>query len=274
MPTNNPNVRGGRELPSSSLDNVIKWALRETYEEGAFFVREQFLAAVRTSTEVNEQVRAFAEALDNLTHSSKSQLTQAHDQVARLMQRAMLTDYYKAKAQYGRNVPSYRLTTRDAGGKLESALRSRAFYRATHDGIGFVNTTLMNSRARQWHRLNFGARPRGSYTPRAYQARFGDLVAGTFGFFDEEPSKGFAMPRGVWNNEGAFYPKGRRLVNPTRGIKAWNFLDAGPRVLAERIGPAYDGLYRQWFASAQKGKGPLSKVTNVPPPRRRAFTPS
>jgi hypothetical protein len=274
MPPRNPNAY--QELPYANLDNVIRWARRETYETGVFQLREGFLASVANpSVEVAGQVLAFAAAMEHLTTSSKVQLAQVHDQVARLMQRATVAEYEKAKATYGRNIAPYRLTTRDAGGKLGRALRSSVFYRATYDGIGFVNTTLLNRTARQWHRLNFGARPRGNYTPQMYSANFGGLVAGAFGYAGEEPSAPFGMPRGVWSREGAFYPRGNRIVNPTRGIRAWNFLDAGPRVLAERIGPAYEGLYRDWFESAQRGRGPLSRVTSVavPSPSRRAFRP-
>lgn len=274
MPPNRRGPNRFRENPYARLDYVNRRAQYETYESGAFHILRGFLDAVDASTAVNAQVAAFAEAMTHINRHShaRTQLARAHTQVAQLMQRAVIADYAKAQARFGRNIPSYRLTTRDAGGKLRAALGSAQFYRGTYDGIGFVNVDLLNNTARQWHRLNFGARPRGNYTPRMYKARFGNLVAGAFGYTGERPSPSFAMPRGVWN-EGAFYPKGRRMVVKTRGIQAWNFLDAGPRVLAERIGPAYDGVYRDWFQSAQRGKGPLSKVVDPPPPRRSAFRP-
>jgi hypothetical protein len=264
-----------REIPYGRLNYVSRRAQFETYQSGSFHLVAGFMSAVNQSLAVNEQVRAFAEALANIHRHShaRNQLAQAHTQVAKLMQQAVLEDYDKAKARYGRNIAPYRLTTRDAGGKLRAALQSNIFYRGTYDGIGFVNVSLLNNTARQWHRLNFGARPAGTYTPRLYQARFGNLVAGSFGYLGEGPSPGFGLPYGFFTREGAFYPRGPRQVIPTRGIRAWNFLDAGPRVLAERIGPAYDGLYRDWYASAQRGKGPLSRVANAPPPRRRAWRP-
>lgn len=273
MPTKNPNRY--RENPTASLDYINRWSTTQTFEGGAFYLRDMFAVAIEESTEVGEQVRAFVTAMANkyTNPSSRSQLAQVHTQVAKLMQRAILADYAKAQAQFGRNIAPYRLSKRDAGGKLRRALGSKSFYRGTYEGIGIVNTTVLDSTARQWHRLNFGARPAGTYTPTMYQVRFGNLVAGSFGFADEEPSAPFLMPKGVFSGDGAFYPRGRTLVNPTRGIQAWNFLDAGPRVMAERLGPGYEGLYKDWFESYTRGKGPLARVGNPPRPRYGAFRP-
>lgn len=271
MPSPNPNRY--RENAYARLAYVNRRAVLETYETGNFQIVGGFLKAVEASTAVNPQVAAFAKAFEHLNSHNRIQLAQVHTQVAKLMQAAVLQDYDKAKAQHGRNLAPYRLTTRDAGGKLRAGLGSSQFYRGTYDGIGFVNVSLMNAVARQWHRLNFGARPAGKYTPRLYQARFGNLVAGAFGYTGESPSPGFGLPRSFsWREGMLLRPRGRQ-VTPTRGIQAWNFLDAGPRVLAEQLGPHYDGLYRDWFASAQRGHGPLSKVANPPSPRRRAFRP-
>lgn len=273
MPTLNPNW--WRENPRAGLDYINKWSTTQTFEGGAFYLRDMFSIAIEESTEVGEQVRAFVSAMANkyTNPSSRAQLAQVHTQVAKLMQRAILADYAKAQAQFGRNIAPYRQTKRDAGGKLRRALGAKSFYRGTYDGIGIVNTTVLDSTARQWHRLNFGARPAGTYTPTMYQVRFGNLVAGSFGFADEEPSAGFMMPKGVFSGDGAFYPKGRALVTPTRGIQAWNFLDAGPRVMAERIGPGYEGLYKDWFESYTRGLGPFSRLGNVPRPRYGSFRP-
>lgn len=271
MPSRNPNRY--RENAYARLAYVNRRAQMETYQTGNLQIVAGFLKAVEESTAVNAQVRAFAEAFDHLTSHSKIQLAQVHTAVGERMREGVLQDYAKSKARYGRNLAPYRLSSRDAGGKMEAAMRSNLFFRGTYDGIGFVNVDLMNAVARQWHRLNFGARPAGNYTPRLYNIRFGNLAAGAFGFTGEGPSPGFGLPKSfIWREGMLLRPRGKQ-VTPTRGIKAWNFLDAGPRVLAEQIGPAYDGLYRDWYASAQKGKGPLSKVADVPPPRRRSFRP-
>ena len=264
-----------REVPYGRIEYVNRHASLELYQSGTFNVVGGFLNAVSAATEVNVQVAAFAEAMTHLSKHSyaRTQLASYHTKVAKQMQTAVLEDYDKAKARYGRNLAPYRLTTRDAGGKLRAALGSAQIYRGTYDAIGFGNVSLLDNTARQWHRLNFGARPRGTYTPRMYQARFGNLVAGAFGFAGESPSAGFGLPRSfIWREGMLLRPRGRQ-VTPTRGIQAWRFLDAAPRVLAEQIGPAYDALYRDWFASAQRGKGPLAKVANPPPPRRRSFLP-
>jgi hypothetical protein len=271
VPSPNPNRY--RENAYARLAYVNRHAQLETYTTGNFQLVAGFLKSVEASMAVNDQVAAFAQAFQYLTSHSKIQLAQVHTAVGRLMQAAVLEDYAKSKASYGRNVPAYRLSTRDAGGKMEAAMGSNIFFRGTQEGIGFVNVELMDAVARQWHRLNFGARPAGNYTPRLYKARFGNLVAGSFGFVGESPSPGFGLPQSFFWQEGMLLrPRGKQ-VGVTRGIRAWNFLDAGPRVMAEQLGIHYDGLYRDWYASAQKGLGPLSKVANVPPPRRRSFRP-
>ena len=262
-----------REIPYGRLEYVNRKAELELFESGMFSILGGFMAAVEASTDVNAQVAAFAEALKHLNRHSyaRTQLAEVHTQIAKLMQQAVLTDYDKAKARYGRNLAPYRLSTRDAGGKLRRALGSAQMYRGTYDGIGFGNVSLLDNTARQWHRLNFGARPRGNYTPTMYKARFGNLVVGAFGYQGESPSAGFGLPQSfIWREGQLMRPRGKQ-VGATRGIKAWKFLDAAPRVLSERLGPAYDGLYRDWFVSAQRGKGPLSKVADPPAPRRRSF---
>ncbi len=271
----NPNR--DRLNPYANLPFINKRGLDQTFETGVFDIVGQFLAAVKVSTEVNEQVAAFAKAMEKRTRFSYDQTARAHDDVARRMQNATKAAFLKAKAQYGRNIPSYREgggpRKRDAGGKLWGAIKSRDFYRATPTGIGFVNVTLLDKKARQWHRLNFGASPAGHYTPRKYPLRFGSLVAGSFGFEGEGPSAGFGLPEGgAFNAQGQFFgPRGRQ-IHATRGIKAWNFLDAGVEEMTKRIGPAYEGLYEDWFNSSYaKGKGPLSRVADPPSPRRGAF---
>lgn len=270
----------GRTSPGANLDYLNKWAQDQTFEHGAFDVVGQFLAAMNAGTDVNVEVAAFAKALAQRVTYSKDQTAAAHDEVARKMQRVTKTAFLKAQAESPRSsVPSYREgggpRRRDAGGKLLGCIASKDFYRATPNGIGFINTTLMDSRARQWHRLNFGARPAGQYTPTRYEVRFGSLVAGAFGFFDEEPSAGFGLPEGgAFNAQRQFFgPRGKQVF-PTKGIRAWNFLDAGVEEMSVRIGPAYEGLYNKWFESAYvKGKGPLSRVVDPPRPRRGAFRP-
>ncbi len=293
MPTFNPNA--GREYPAARIDYVGDNSIFETYDHGAFNIIEAVTNAVLVgSSEAIERFRAFAQGVVNLEHSSKSQLAQVHSQVAEGMQAATVLAYKAAHAR-GRNNSPYRLSTRDAGGRMLAALENPLFVRGTYDGIGFVNVTLLDAEARQWHRLNFGARGSrgGGALTGMHTATWDGLVIGAFGFSDESPSAGFSLPKGIWISEGGervpagggsadqFYPQSQRgllkgrgiLGRPaarrrTAGIKAWNFFDAGVKELAETIGPAYGNLYSNWFASAVKGVGPLSTQINLPPPRR------
>lgn len=282
----NPNY--GRENRYARIDYVGDNSIRETYDHGAFRITELVINAVMVgSSEAVQRFEAFAKGLQNLQQTAKNDLASTHFQVAEAMQVATVAAYETAHAKGRKNAP-YRLSSRDAGGRMLAALNSPLFVRGTYDGIGFANVTLLNQQARQWHRLNFGAQGRegGGAKTGAYTATWEGLVIGAFGFTDESPSAGFTLPKGIWLSEGDgsvvaagkgtrdhFYPRNGvtgplRAQRPTKGIKAWNFLDAGVKVLAEEIGPAYGNLYSKWFNMAAKGLGPLNAQISVPPPRR------
>lgn len=272
-------VTGEGEYPAARIDYFSRHAVESTFESGTFYLvdgmKKVFMAAVLQGM---GQVAAFAEALDKVTHSSDTQMQNAHHQLGLLMQAATLVAYDEAEAAFGRHDEPYRAGAtagstkgRFAGGRLRRAIQNERFFHASPDGIGFVNTTLLEAEARQWHRLNFGALPAGGAKVGKYNATWDGLVVATLGFADEESSAPFSMPHGFWGGEdhNQFRPLGLALVKPTKGIHAWNFLDAGPRVLAQHLPEAYAGVYAKWFESAQAGKGPLSRVTavNIPPPR-------
>lgn len=294
MPTRNPNAL--RELPNAGIRRVSAQATDETYATSMFMIAQSVTAAVGAgTTEAMQRVIALAQGLEKLTTSSKSQMAQVHTRIGRQMQDATVAAY---RAHPKRATPLYRESSRDAGGRLLAALRSPQMFRGTYDGIGFVNTTMLDKEARQWHRLNFGAKGTagGGAITRAVTATWDGIVIGAFGFTDESSSKGFALPRGVWvgaggereqagaSRTGMFYPQSERkllsgrgiLGRPndrrmTKGIRAWNFLDEGVKVLAAELGPAYSDLYAGWFASASRGAGPLSGQVNLPPPRVTPF---
>lgn len=220
---------------------------------------KQALAA--GSLDGSEIVRSFALALDQTVRASKNQLATLHHQVGVLAQQNIIEAYEQARVAKGRNIEPYRLSARDAGDRLLHALGREDFFRGTPDGIGLANRTMLDKEARQWHRLNFGARPGSGAPPRPAQVQWQGLVVGAIGL-PYEPSAAFGLPRGFWR-EGGFYPTGPRQIYKTKGIKAWNFLDAGTATIASEIGPAYQNLYDRWLASSQRGVGPLSRVVHV-----------
>jgi hypothetical protein len=279
-----PSYIDPRGYAYSSLDRVIDNAIDEFYGAGALYLTDAVQVGVHDAgTRALQMMKAFAAALDKTTQSSRSQLTDVHYQLAREAQAATLIAYRRARGT-GRMAGPYRLSQRDAGGKMDAAIESEEFIRATYDGIGFANNDVLDRMARQWHRLNYGAGEAAGAGPRQFTVHWGSAITASFGLTDT-PSSGFMLPRGFWRDPsgkflsrgeaGWFYPNRKGPgPTPTRGIRAWNFLDAGIESIANNIGPAYEGLYKDWFESAARGVGPLSRVEDikVPAPKRLAFS--
>lgn len=255
---------GAFESPYAGIDYILRNAQREIWDLGVFHLLDGVRQAVAVgAAEAPEEVRRFVLALEGLTRSSRNQLITLHHQLGSLMQADVVAAYTRALATQGRNAGPYRESSRDAGGRLASALGAEGFFRGTTDGILFGNITLLDRRARQWHRLNFGALPNRGAPPGRFEVRWRNMVVGALGY-EDQPSAPFLLPRGFFR-ERQFYPTGPTPIRPTRGIRAWNFLDAGVATLAREVGPAYEGLYGRWVASAQRGRGPLSRTIDVSP---------
>jgi hypothetical protein len=274
-----------REFPGSSLERIVDQALDEFYGSAALYLTDGVAVGVyEAGVRAAGQVQAFVAALEQVTQSSRAQLQRVHFQLALEAQAATHRAYMAARAT-GRMAGPYRLSQRDAGGRLEQAILSPEFIRATYDGIGFANTDVLDRMARQWHRLNFGAGAAAGPGPRRFSVHWSSAVVGSFGFTDT-PSAPFVLPQGFWVEPGTkqrqsatarggwFYPaRGVGRVIQTKGIRAWQFLDAGMESIANNLGPAYEALYKDWFVSARRGVGPLSRVTEVKvsAPRRLSF---
>lgn len=303
----------GRPYPYAGINYVLRQFAqnqhfhyrREAYRSGTFYLQRAAQDALANMNEATaQQVVVFIRAFEQRSRYSRTETQRAHHALAKLMQVNVVRAYEQARQQFGRPTPSYRQggpansAQRDAGGRMLQALQSEELFRATYDGILFGNTAFLDRSARQWHRLNFGARPAGQYTPRMYPVRFSNLAIGSFGFAGESPSDPFVIPAGWWFGggppTGRFYPYSRSgwwgentenesgaptsYVPPygrwTKGIRAWKFLDAAPRTLAENLGTVYENLYEVWFNQASRGRGPVSRVTKTPPrPRAGAFLP-
>jgi hypothetical protein len=274
----------GREFPYSSLQRVVEQAVDEYYNAGALYLTDAITTGVlEAGSRALQQMQAFVAGLATVTEGSREQLREVHFQLGAEAQQATLLAYRVARAA-GRMSGPYRLSARDAGGRLERAIASREFFRATYDGIGFGNEELLDATARQWHRLNYGAGEAAGDGSRVFSIHFGSAVSASLGLADT-PSPGFMLPKGFWRSPSGkfaesggrgdyFYPNRRGPgPTPTKGIRAWHFFDAGIESIANNLGPAYDGLFRDWYASAQRGLGPLSRVETitVPPPRTPRF---
>lgn len=282
-----------REFPGSSLERVVDQALDEYYGSAALYLTDGIAVGIyEAAARATQTAKAFVAALDQVTQSSRSQLQRLHFQLGQAAQVATHTAYMVARST-GRMSGPYRLSQRDAGGRMEQAILSPEFIRATYDGIGFANTDVLDRMARQWHRLNFGAGAAAGQGPRRFTVHWSSAVVASFGF-DDTPSAPFVLPEGFWVEPGGnvtpphgpggggggsgrgdwFYPsRGVGRVVQTKGIRAWQFLDAGLESIANNMGPAYEALYRDWYESAKRGLGPFSRVEGikVPAPRRAGF---
>lgn len=251
-------------------------------------------AAKSTSKQLQAIGRLVAGGHDN------ERLTELHQKVGVAAQNRILN-------AYARNVtakklgPSYREGDRYAGGALRRALASPDFFRATPRGLDFINISLLDQEAYHWHRLNFGALPRGQGSTRSYEVRWGGLVAIAIGF-NEGPSHEFGMPPGFWiAQEGkagprsrhvttgnTFYPFSRvgsvpgtgvkgslvrqRAVPVTQGIVARHFLEAGLETIATTLPVAYQEYYRTVFEEAERGIGPGVRIRALARPRDQKVT--
>jgi hypothetical protein len=191
------------------------------------------------------------------------------------------TSYYRISPRFPRN-------KRYAGGALRRAIQSSSFFEATPGGIRFVNTSLLDREAKHWHRLNFGAAPRGEGSRGQFAVEWGGLVIASLGY-DQDASPGFLLPRGFWVEGGErvsrgivsggaeFYPVGElpagtkvrgrpNAAQRTLGIEARNFLDAGLRRIAQMLPESLQDFYTEIYEQAKRGEGPLTTVANAPRP--------
>ena len=218
-------------------------------------------------------------------------LRRIHQEVGEAAQRAVVRSFDAKRNGQTRGASGYRPRDRYSGGKLRGALNDPEFFMATSDGLSFINVGLLNDRAVQWARLNFGAGPRGRGSRRSFDVVMSNMVVASFGL--NEPARpGFFIPKGYFWRDGApvrpqspasspgaaFYlagtgpRRGRNSVRGadaegatfnamvdrqyTRGIEARNFLDAGIGVMARRLPREYLGLINNMFSTGESNVRP------------------
>jgi len=92
----------------------------------------------------------------------------------------------------------YRAGQNRESGKLGPALRNPNLVRAQKDGILFMNRQVLDSQAKHWYRLNFGAQPAGRQRrPGQFPISFDGQSLGSIGL-DDRPSGRFSLPTGIW----------------------------------------------------------------------------
>lgn len=192
----------------------------------------------------------------------------AHQEVGVKAQQSVVHSYRATRSQGGPR--GYRARDRYSGGRLLGALESPEFFSATSEGLEFINVELLNRRAAQWARLNFGAAPAGEGSNKQFSVQMSNMVVATLGF-DEPARPSFWIPKGYfWSGSAPVRPgagskdefhlagtgprkgttrvrghDGERSFNAlmkprkSQGIEARHFLDVGLRRIAHEIGPAY-----------------------------------
>ena len=240
------------------------------------FVEAEAAAGRAVSKQLSEIARVLREGID------QTDFTAIHEAVGAAGQRSILASYDQT---VGRGPSSgYRSSgkwQRYSGGRLRAALASSEFYRATPEGLYFINIDLLNRRAAQWARLNFGAGPRGRGSNLSVDIRFSQIVVASLGI--HEPARpGFDIPTGyfvsgsqvvaprqdsigdefhvagsgpfagqktVTNAEGEQVRLPMIKRKPTLGIHARQFLNPGVIRIAEEIPVRYkqkiNDLYRE-----------------------------
>ena len=223
-------------------------------------VAEMFIAAAKeANNRTSKQLIALGQAFEaSLTDKSKT--LAINERIGKAAQKAVVDSYLGYRRSGG---PSgYRSNQaapreRYAGGVLQGALQDASFVETSATSIEMINVAVLNRRAKQWARLNFGAGALGAASPgsRHFPLRISNLVVASLGL-EAAPRPSFLIPRGYFLHEAhnagrtgrdAFYlagdgptPKARATeMMMTRGIRAEHFLDNGIAVIAERLGPEY-----------------------------------
>jgi hypothetical protein len=258
---------------SSSASNAIgKLIAKESSYIGAAAMKA-VSAGSRGSMNL---VRVLASGLEQQM-SDGSDLRKVHEEVAANMRQAVKSSFEQTvKSRPGQ----YRGgQNRISDGVLKRAITDPSMAVGTEEGIDFVNERKLDTEARHWKRLNFGAlgTAQSGRTAKSYPLRFDGVTLFRVGFSDQSrpafslPPGAFSSPEGVFQPHDStrtgmdrFYPGGvgTRLRIPTRGIKPREFLDAGLRRMVEDLPVAYMTMIEGWLDDAEKSVK-LPPVVNV-----------
>jgi hypothetical protein len=147
-----------------------------------------------------EQLEAFARAVSNIARSNNPEFRRVLEAAAERGREAALRSY-KSTRQAGRR--SYRSgdsgrNRRYADGKMEEAIKE-GFFKINDKGVQLIMPNVFDKRAKQWYRLNYGARPARQLSAiRSSAAFFGAQVK--MPEMNFSPSAPFSMPPGIWSD--------------------------------------------------------------------------
>lgn len=260
-------------------------------------VAETIRGAARATS---QQLVQLADAIERGV--SPSDRLALHRSLGRNGQRSVLASFDATRGRSTTNAALNRSSgakyRRYAGGRLRAALADSAFWQATEDGLLFINVELLNRRARQWARLNFGAGERGKGSRPSVGVYLGAMQIAALGL-EEGPRPAYRMPTGYFTDNSGVPVAGRTpgaafflyKNGPYRrgtvgggvsyqnsegkverlpliqarmvGFEGRQFLDAGVSRIAREIGPGYQELYRRFFAQAETTVRPYSVTASV-----------
>lgn len=264
-------------------------------------VAETIQAAKRATS---QQLVQLADALERGVDPRA--LLQMYESLGQRAQAAVLASFDATKGRSTSNPALNRASRsvkyqRYAGGRLRAALASSEFWSATSAGLDFINVGLLNERAAQWARVNFGAGAIGRGSRPNRSVYLGAMLIASLGL-EEEARPAFVLPTGYFTDSsgkpvrertsgaaffvyktgpyrrgteggGATYRDGdqvRRLPivrQQTVGVAGRQFLDAGVTSISRNLGPALQNLYRGYFQQAETSVRPYRLVARVTPQR-------
>lgn len=161
----------------------------------------------------NNRIQKLASALA-LSGTNNPAVLKANRAIAEKMHIAV-KNAFRARVENKKRVASYRVGKgRLSGGALKRAVFHESQVKADGTGITYINQKLLNSEARHWARLNFGAGAAGAKTVqrRTYDLTFGGTRKGgpsaqgtkvkKVGFGSLHGARPpFFMPLGIWGTE-------------------------------------------------------------------------
>jgi hypothetical protein len=149
-------------------------------------------------------MRAFLKALQDDYPGVQANLADLHKRTADEAQQVIIEAYQSSKVidkgHPYRFAESSQKLRRYSNGLMLKALSDKNLNSSSADGIQFVNVSILDSQAKQWRRLNFGAGNRGNSSPKHTPTKmnfFGQQSRVSLDFANQKPSPGFYMPESL-----------------------------------------------------------------------------
>jgi hypothetical protein len=151
------------------------------------------------------------------------------------------------------NAPPYRVGENRLSGTLDPALQNIADMTAdtTDRVISFINVSSLNSQARHWYRVNYGAAG-PNLAARNPREQYVVEVGGRPAFRIQDKSN--PDPRNMLPHHFFSYGIGAEFVplrgpadRPSNGVRAARFTDLGLQSIQRNFGPEYMKMFNRWL---------------------------